>query len=139
MNRESCPRLIVVAGLCESPENPGYYLITQRHLNDAQSLRWEFPGGKIERGESPEAALKRELEEELDIEVAVGEIYAVGHDCRPDCEVILLTYKCELVSGQPRSVDVESFKFASVDEIATLPLTKPDLPVLARLLRERKA
>ena len=66
--------LLVTAALIEQD---GLMLIAQRRLDDNFPGYWEFPGGKIEPGESPEEALQRECKEELDIEIEVGRIYDV--------------------------------------------------------------
>lgn len=131
------PRILVVAGLIAGPE-PGTYLITRRlagsHLADA----WEFPGGKIERGESPVEALRRELREELGIEVEVGDVYAVGHHVYPPPgkEVVLLVYRCRWVSGVPACLGVAAWEWMSAARLAELPMPPADEPVQARLRRE---
>src|SRR4051795_4612172 len=64
----------VVAGLIVQDDGPGRkILICQRTKHQSMPLKWEFPGGKIERGEQPRTALKRELEEELGIDATIGE------------------------------------------------------------------
>jgi 8-oxo-dGTP diphosphatase len=63
-------RLLVVAAVIESH---GRILACQRRKNDAFGLKWEFPGGKVQRGEQPAQALARELKEELGVEAAIGE------------------------------------------------------------------
>ena len=63
------PSRRVVAGIIE---RDGEILICQRRRDDSHALKWEFPGGKVERGESPEEALERELREELDIQAKIG-------------------------------------------------------------------
>lgn len=130
-------RILVVAGLIEGPQ-AGRYLISKRpagtHLADA----WEFPGGKVESGESPEAALRRELEEELGIEVDIGDVFAVGHHLYspPAPEVILLVYRCRLVAGEPRCLGVADWRWIDRADLVELPLPPADRPVVERLRRE---
>ena len=71
----------VVAALIR---NDGKFMICQRSEQKSRPLMWEFPGGKVEAGETKEAALARECREELDIELAVGEIFAESTFVYPD-------------------------------------------------------
>ena len=71
--------LIVVAGLISKTPTAPPFLLSRRLPEAHLGGYWEFPGGKLERGESPEVALRREIKEELGIEVEVGDIFAVGH------------------------------------------------------------
>lgn len=74
---ETLPTIIVVAGLLE---RDGTLLICQRHRDGAFPLQWEFPGGKVEPGEACDAALRRELQEELGITAEIGlEVYRTRH------------------------------------------------------------
>lgn len=78
----------------------GQILICQRGENQAMALKWEFPGGKIEAGESGEAALRRELEEELGIEAEIGrKVVSLCHRYRQDFEVELHFFLVERYSG----------------------------------------
>jgi 8-oxo-dGTP diphosphatase len=79
----------VVAGVIE---REGKVLICQRRVDQPHPLKWEFPGGKMERGESPEAALARELREELGIESEAGTELARYQFCYPDKQAILLIF-----------------------------------------------
>ena len=69
-------------------------LIGLRSKSDNGGGLWEFPGGKVELGEDPIDALHRELKEELNIEISHPQVYAVGHHCYPEKEVILMVYEC---------------------------------------------
>lgn len=132
----SLPRILVVAGLIDDGASTARYLIAQRRPGDHLALQWEFPGGKVELGEEPSLALQRELQEELGIEVDVGDVFAVGHDCCEKFEVIMLTYICHWRSGEPARKEVHAFRWVTVDELLSLPMPPPDQPVLARLRRE---
>jgi 8-oxo-dGTP diphosphatase len=79
----------VVAGILE---RDGYILICQRKADQAHPLKWEFPGGKVEPGESPEAALARELKEELGIESGPGSQIASYEFAYPGKNPILLMF-----------------------------------------------
>ncbi|MBM3726090.1 MAG: (deoxy)nucleoside triphosphate pyrophosphohydrolase [Acidobacteria bacterium] len=80
----------------------GRLLICQRRHDDRHPLKWEFPGGKVEAGEAPEEALRRELREELAIEATIGPLvtsYRYAYPGRPAIE--LLFYKVERFAGEP--------------------------------------
>ncbi len=132
-------RILVSAGLVRGaagrPE-AGRILLTRRppdaHLGDW----WEFPGGKVEPGESPVEALVRELREELGVDVAVGDIYAVGHHVYESRDVVLLIYECEIVEGEPACIEVAELRWLTVRELLEVPLPPADEPVVERLRRE---
>ncbi|MFN3198038.1 MAG: tRNA (adenosine(37)-N6)-threonylcarbamoyltransferase complex ATPase subunit type 1 TsaE [Bradymonadia bacterium] len=135
-------RVVVSAGLIEGPgadlDGPvaeGRFLVTRRPQGTHLASNWEFPGGKIELGESPEQALVRELQEELGVVVQVGEIFAVGHHLYPERakEVVLLVFRCRIVSGDPQPLEAEELIWASADELMRLGFPPADQPVLRRL------
>lgn len=101
--------LIVSAAVIE---RDGRVLVCQRRPEAHNGLKWEFPGGKLEPGESPEAALQRELREELAIETHVGRVIdAVWHHY-PDREVLVLFYRCRIAAGEPATVDCNAVAWA---------------------------
>lgn len=94
---------------------------------------WEFPGGKIEPEEQPQQALKRELLEELAIEVEVGQrLLAIEH-AYPDRLVLLQVFACQIVQGQPKSVGVTELKWLRPEEISSLNLLAADEAIVAYL------
>ena len=132
-------RIVVAAGLIKgTPDTPeaNRFLLSQRPAHTHLEFWWEFPGGKVEAGESPPSALKRELREELGIDVAVHDIYAVGHHVYPEREVILLVFEATHVSGKPRCIGVKNFEWLTAAEVIELDLPPADEPVIARLRRE---
>lgn len=97
---------------------------------------WEFPGGKVELGEDPAQALSRELREELNIEVEVGQIYAVGHHCYPDKDIVLLIYECRHSGRTPEALEVAEFAWLSPAQVCALELPPADEEVITRLRQE---
>src|ERR1044071_5108457 len=91
------PRKLVVAGLLA---RDGRVLVTQRRADQALPLQWELPGGKVEPGEAPVAALARELREELGVETAVGRIWDVLFHAYPEFDLVMLVYACRLLPGE---------------------------------------
>ena len=112
----------------------GKLLITQRYPDAHVGGLWEFPGGKREGGESFEECLKRELREELGIEVDVKElIESITHDY-PERRVKLSFYRCQLLKGEPATIGCPALCWVSVEE-----LEKYDFPPAdARLLQKLK-
>lgn len=133
-------RVVVAAGLIRGPKDgprAERYLVSKRLGDTHLAHSWEFPGGKIEPGESPSAALAREIAEELGVEVTVGDIFAVGHHVYPEKEVILLVYDARVVGGRPQCLGVAEFAWLTAAELVALPLPPADVPVVERLERER--
>ena len=85
---------------CAIIELGGKILCTQRSEAMNMPLKWEFPGGKLERGESPEECLKRELQEELGIEVSVGRACPTATHHYLLFSVTLYPFVCKIISGK---------------------------------------
>src|SRR5262249_32429910 len=96
-------RTLVVAGLiADGPR----ILLTQRRADHRLPLQWEFPGGKVEPGEAPAAALVRELAEEVGITVEVGAIWDVLFHAYPAFDLVMLVYICRITDGEARAIEV---------------------------------
>jgi len=109
------PKQVVAAVIVRG----GRVLICQRTIHQALPLKWEFPGGKIEAGETAEAALKRELQEELGIDAEVGrKLATVCHRYHQDSEFELHFFLVERYSGDPINM---IFKEIRWEELAKLP------------------
>ena len=99
----------VVAALIE---RDGRILICQRRQGQAHELKWEFPGGKVETGETPESALQRELREELGIEAKVdGEITRYEHTYPNRAAILLIFFRVTGFSGEPRNLVFERMEW----------------------------
>lgn len=122
-------RLIVVAGVVE---RNGRIMLCQRRPDVHNALKWEFPGGKLEPGESPEQALARELREELDIGVEVGRVRDAVYYRYPDRDVLLLFYGCRIRSGEPRTVDCNAVAWAEPQDLGVYDFAAADAEFVAR-------
>src|ERR671928_1711263 len=91
-------------------EREGKYLITQRPPNATLPLLWEFPGGRVEPGETDEEALARELREEMRIEVAVGERVIHVEHAYERYDIDFCVYRCALLSGRIEHVRVHDHR-----------------------------
>jgi 8-oxo-dGTP diphosphatase len=92
---------------------------------------WEFPGGKVEPGETDAQALVRELREELQVEVEVGE--RLGGDLSIGGTAVLRVYLCRLVAGEPALVDHDAHRWLSRGELLDVPWIPVDLPLVEQL------
>jgi 8-oxo-dGTP diphosphatase len=127
--------LIVVAAALVDAE--GRTLLQQRAPGRAMAGLWEFPGGKVEPGERPEAALARELREELGIEVAEGALVP-GPFASADNggrHMLLLLYLCRAWEGDPQALDAAELRWVRLAEMAALPMPPADIPLVAMLER----
>lgn len=108
-------------------------LLTRRAEGQHLAGMWEFPGGKLEDGESPEEALARECREECGIELEVAEILDVTHHRYPEKDVLLLFYRCELRAGEVRHLQVADHAWVAPDDLDDYPLPPADERVVARI------
>ncbi len=123
----------VVAALLRNPKNLSEILIQQRLATKARPNKWEFPGGKIEPGESAEAALARECVEELAVQVRVGaRVWQTTH-AYDDVIVALQVFEARLVSGEPQCLGAQAIRYASPAAMASLPFCEADAPLLEAL------
>lgn len=99
---------------------------------------WEFPGGKVEAYETPEAALARELREELKIDVTVGEFIVTATHEAGTTVIELSTYLCTIIEGVPVLTEHEEFRWLPVSELSDVEWAPADIPTV-ELLRERFA
>jgi 8-oxo-dGTP diphosphatase len=126
-------RKLVVAGLIV---RDGLVLITQRRADQALPLQWEFPGGKVEAGEAPTAALVRELREEIGATVEVGRIWDVLFHPYDAFDLVMLVYACRIVEGEPRAVEVADLAWAAPGELPRWDILPADRPLVKRLVSE---
>ena len=95
---------------------------------------WEFPGGKVESGETCEDCLARELQEELSMEVLVGEKFMINEHSYEHITIRLIAYICELVSFSDTLTDHDKYEWACVSDLASLKLAPADVPIAEALV-----
>ncbi|HEX5399234.1 MAG TPA: 8-oxo-dGTP diphosphatase MutT [Verrucomicrobiae bacterium] len=111
----------------------GKLLITQRHADAHLGGLWEFPGGKCEADETFEHCLIREIREELGVEISVGELFEeIVHDYA-EKSVHLKFFICELISGEPKTLDCAAFKWVSKSELDKFKFPAADARLLKKL------
>ena len=111
----------------------GQLLITQRHAKSHLGGLWEFPGGKLEAGETFEQCLVREIREELGVEIAVGEMFEEVAHRYPEKSVHLKFFICRVVSGEPQPLDCAAVKWVKQTELADFEFPAADLRLLEKL------
>ena len=112
----------------------GKFLICQRPKNKARALLWEFVGGKVEAGETKEAALVRECREELGITVKVGGVFAEVTHGYPDLTVHLTLFSCEIAAGEPKLLEHADMRWISPSEIPAYEFCPADEVILEKLM-----
>jgi len=125
--------LAVVAAVITRPN--GRVLIAQRPAGTSSAGRWELPGGKVEFGEDPRAAIVRECREELGCTVEAGAVYDIVHHRNRDVAVLLLIYFARVIEGEPRSMENNALVWATPEEMAGYDLLDADGNFPAQFLR----
>lgn len=123
----------VAAGLIV--DDDGRVLACLRPAGKHLGGKWEFPGGKVEPGESPADALMRELEEELSIRVAVGRAFTPVVWDYGQSRIRLHPFECRIVSGNVVAHEHSEIRWCRRDELSGLDWAAADIPVLKELLQ----
>ncbi|HEY8966182.1 MAG TPA: 8-oxo-dGTP diphosphatase MutT [Candidatus Methylacidiphilales bacterium] len=127
--------LRVAAGIVRDGEK---ILITQRKAEDSLGGFWEFPGGKLERGENYPQALRRELYEEIGVEVRVGSLFATIRHKYPGGEVKLCFLEARIVRGEVQAIDVADWRWVLPSELGNFRFPPADEPLLRKLQTARR-
>jgi len=111
----------------------GRVLVAQRNASDMLGGLWEFPGGKREEGETLPECLAREMQEELDVAVEVGEPLTVVKHAYTHFRITLHAFRCRIIAGEPRCLDCAAFRWASLPELDALPMSVADRKIAQAL------
>jgi 8-oxo-dGTP diphosphatase len=128
-------RHIRVVGAMMEKEG-GRYLITQRRPTASLPLLWEFPGGRVQEGETDEVALARELKEEMDIEVLVRELVMHTHHEYEHYDIDFRVFRCQLLSPESaiKHLRVHDHRWVTMSEIGQYKFPDADARTLEKLL-----
>jgi 8-oxo-dGTP diphosphatase len=115
-------------------------LVAQRPAEKAQGLLWEFPGGKLEDGESAEAALVREIREELCVGIALGERLADARHDYGKFAITLTPFRATLceAGAEPRATEHVALRWCAPEELRGLEWAPADVPIVEEYLRLRR-
>ena len=113
-------------------KHDGCVFISQRGYGEYKGF-WEFPGGKIELGETNEAALIREIKEELDIDIAVGDLIDVIEYDYPDFHLSMTCYWCEIINGDIKLLEHQDAKWVDKNNIEIVNWLPADITILDKI------
>ena len=116
-------------------ERDGCFLVTRRQAGTHLAGLWEFPGGKVAPGESHDAALRREMQEELGTDVAVRAMVSTAAHAYDDRHVTLHFYECDL-AGTPRPLLGQEMRWVARRDLGSLQFPPADDELIGRLMRE---
>jgi len=133
--RAPTPHYDVAAGVVYKGDDERI-LIAQRPLEGLLGGLWEFPGGKVKAGETLPECLRRELREELAIEVVIGEQVAAVRHAFTHFRITLYAFEARIVSGEPQAIGCVAWRWVTLPEMDAFAFGKADLMVI-RMLRER--
>jgi 8-oxo-dGTP diphosphatase len=129
------PRLLLVAA-CALVDVDRRILIAQRPAGKSMAGLWEFPGGKVEEGETPDATLVRELKEELGVdtkEACLAPLTFASHTY-DDFHLLMPLYVCRRWTGTPEPREGQGLKWVRAVELRSYPMPAADIPLIAPLV-----
>jgi 8-oxo-dGTP diphosphatase len=129
-SRDEMKTVIVTAALIIEQRK---ILVTQRMKDSSHGLLWEFPGGKVKEGEDPREALRRELKEELDVDVEVGRLFDAVFYSYPEYPILLLVYRCRVEKGSLRLIGCHDLQWVTLKGLEKLAMPPADDPIRRRL------
>jgi 8-oxo-dGTP diphosphatase len=133
MNKQTDPdftkKKCVLVACAKIEDLEGKVLVTQRSAAMALPLKWEFPGGKVEEGETHEETIEREIREELHIDILItGRLPAFTHQY-PSFNITLIPFVCRIETGEIKLTEHHTFRWVSPNNLLDLDWAAADIPV----------
>lgn len=134
-NYQSPHKKLIAAAIIE---RDGKILIARRAKNDSLLGKWEFPGGKLEEGETLQECLKRELFEELGINAQVGEYFCTSSFSDKNSLFDMCVFKVSFFSGEPTLYEHSEIAWVTTVELSDYEMPEPDLPIVKLLQKNQE-
>jgi A/G-specific adenine glycosylase len=136
MRETSSPLPHKTIGVAAIWNEHGQILIDRRRPEGLLGGLWEFPGGKIELGETVEECIKREIQEELGIDISVGDRLITIDHAYSHFRVTLIVHHCRYLSGVPQPIECDEIRWVTLDEIDQFPFPKANTQIITALRQE---
>jgi len=120
-------------------EKDGRMLLCKRMPDDRFGSMWEFPGGKVEKNEERIDALRRELIEEIGVEVEIVDLVGTLEDEIPIMKIYVYLYNCNIMRGEPRCIECQDIRWVTLDEAQGLELAPADKKIVKYLMDKRRS
>jgi 8-oxo-dGTP diphosphatase len=132
MTKKPSPQIVIACVI----EKDGHILIGKRKQGKRFAGNWEFPGGSLEKGETHEQCLKRELREELAIEVEVGDLFCISeYRYTPEWTIKLIAYRTTLISGIFNLNDHDEIRWVQSSDLINYDFPEADKPIVEKLMK----